>query len=129
MLKNISPKTTLLYSAVLTGGSLAGFFVGSSVSPEDITAVFSETAQNQIAQAGFFFAMAAWIHSGRVKKEIKANFEILTNAINNVADSLREDLRSQSGQINNLSGHVSDLSTRVTVLENQSVKGDIDGNS
>lgn len=109
MTEKKSTKTRLVhYSGWLV--AVAAFTVNADIHPEAIQHFLSEAAQNQITQAGFFFTMAAWIHSGRVKKEIKANFEILTQAINNVADSLREDLKSQSGQIHH-------LATRVTILE------------
>lgn len=57
---------------------------------------FSETAQNEIVKAGFFFMIAAWLHSSRVKKEIRENFISLTEAINNVAKTLRDDLNAQA---------------------------------
>lgn len=67
-----------------------GFLWG--VDPELVKSFLSETAQSQIAQAGFFFTLAAWLHAGRVKKEIARNFEALTNALNSVALALRKDL-------------------------------------
>lgn len=70
-----------------------GFLWG--VDPETVKHFLSETAQSQIAQAGFFFTMAAWLHAGRVKKEIANSFTSLTTAIQEVAQALRKDLESQ----------------------------------
>lgn len=74
-------------------GSSVGFLWG--MDPELIKNFLSETAQSQIAQAGFFFTMAAWLHAGRVKKEIAKNFTALTTAIDGVAQALRRDLDGQ----------------------------------
>jgi len=85
---------------VVTGSVIAiiGAGVGAlfGADPEQLVLILSKTAQSQIAQAGFFFALAAWIHSGKVRKSIDANFGILTTAINNVALTLREDLKKQA---------------------------------
>lgn len=93
--------------------------------PETVSRLFGEAANNQIIQAGFFFTIAAFIHSGQVKREIKANFASLTDAINNVAASLREDLRSHSDKIEKNSYEVRknseelvDLKVRVQNVEN-----------
>jgi len=80
-------KSIGLAAGVSTG---VGFLWG--VDPELVKHFLSETAQSQIAQAGFFFTMAAWLHAGRVKKEIGRNFEALTAALNSMATALRKDL-------------------------------------
>lgn len=81
-------------TAIAGIGAIVGMLFG--VDPEVITKFLSTTAQSQIAQAGFFFTMAAWLHSGRVKKSIGENFQILTTAIDNVAKTLSEDLKKQA---------------------------------
>ena len=108
MFKNI-PLNIKTISVASLGLVLAGF-IGVDVDPNKVSKIFSETAQNQIAQAGFFFTLAAYIHSGRVKKEIKSNFEALTTAINQVAEAFREDLKKHSERLDN-------LASRVEVLE------------
>ncbi len=51
----------------------------------------------------FLFSLAAWIHSGRVKKEIKEQFSSLTDAIHGVE--------------NKLGPAIQHLDFRITVLE------------
>lgn len=106
-------KKLFLYSSAVIGWIGGTVYIGShftfAINPEAIQNFLGEAASNQITQAGFFFSMAAWIHSGRVKKEIKSNFVGLTEAINNVADSLREDLKNHSNKLDNLDSRVKNL--------------------
>lgn len=76
-----------------------GYLLG--LDPSVLFKFITETATNQIAQAGFFFAAAAWIHSGRVKKEIARNFGAMTDAINNVANALSSDLKNHKEILDN----------------------------
>lgn len=76
---------------------------------ETLLNFLSEASRNQITQAGFFFTMAAWLHSGRVKKEIKENFKGLTDSIDNVAKAFKEDLKAHSERLDNLSRRVHSL--------------------
>lgn len=82
---------------------------GAEIKYDQIINVANDVFSSQMTQAGFFFTMAAWLHSGRVKKEIKDNFSSLTNAINNVAESFREDLKKHSERLDNLSVRVGSL--------------------
>ncbi len=41
----------------------------------------SKLVESDLARQVFLFTLAAWIHSGRVKKEIKTQFQSLTDAI------------------------------------------------
>jgi len=105
-----APKTTTVLS--MAGGALAAFaisYFNLDIDRDKVMAVFSDTASNQIAQAGFFFSVAAWLHSGRVKKEIRVNFVALTMAINQVADAFKEDLKRHGDRIDNLSFRVQTL--------------------
>lgn len=98
-----------------------------SLDPTSIAKLMSEAANSQIAQAGFFFTLAAWIHAGRVKKEIAANFQLVTDAINNVAVALRQDLSAQSSRIGGLETKVEEgftkITARVDALEQTKPKG------
>lgn len=112
-------------STSIVGGVFAtlAIKVGSDFAPDQVTKLLSETANNEIARAGFFFIVASWIHSGRVKKEIKLSFTTLTDAINNVATSLREDLKEHLNMIHSLDSQVKILDSRVTKLDgNKSYK-------
>jgi hypothetical protein len=87
----------------------------SGIDHEIIKSFFGEAAGNQMAQAGFFFTMAAWIHAGRVKKEIKSNFLGLTTALNNIADSFREDLKKHSERLDNLSSRIENIENNIQI--------------
>ena len=89
------------------------FLIGLDIA--GFTGVLSAVAQSQIAQMGFFFTLAAWVHSGRVKKEIALHFASLTQAINNVANSLERELAQQS---KTLANH----GKRLETLENVTLK-------
>lgn len=91
--------------------STAGIAFG--IDPETMNFTLQTLAGNQIAQAGFFFSVAAWIHSGRVKKEISKNFTSVTEAINNVASALRTDLEGQKKILEKLDRRVKTLEDKV----------------
>lgn len=80
----------------IVAGFGAGFAYVANLDPSTVVGFMSDAAASEITRAGFFFLVAAWIHSGRMKKEIKANFVSLTDAINNVAVALRKDLEAQA---------------------------------
>ncbi len=113
--------------AIAAGTStLAG--LAYAIDPDLFVRYLSDTAANKIAQFGFLFTLAAWIHSGRVKKEIKENFSIfsaaaeihaksLTDAINNVASALTQDLKIQSHRLAQVESKVDDLHSRIETLE------------
>lgn len=87
--------------AGMSAGLSAGLGFIAAIEPHAILALLSDAANNEVAQAGFFFTLAAWIHSGRVKKEIAKHFNSLTEAINNVAVTLRQDLDKHADVLNN----------------------------
>lgn len=104
-----------------------GFSTGAAflVSPEVIPTLvqaFSDTAQSEIAQAGFFFTIAALLHSGRMKKEIRLNFEALTISIDKVAKAFHDDLKHHSEKIDGLSHRVSSLEIHNDKLDNLAVR-------
>jgi hypothetical protein len=96
--------------ATLGGGTLGVLY---GIDPNSFLTHLSLVSQNQIAQAGFAFTVAAWIHSGRVKQEIKLNFTCLTDALNNLADALRKELKEHSEQLASLRQDVQELQTQV----------------
>lgn len=102
-------KQTLSIAAGLTGGLGIGLGFITGIDPSTIVKFLSDTAGNQIAQAGFFFTMAAWIHSGRVKKEIAKNFSAMTDAINNVATAFSQKLDLHGKMLEELSERVENL--------------------
>jgi hypothetical protein len=101
----IPDKKTVVRTAV--GSGVLGILYGAD--PVAFVQRVTEVAQNQIAQAGFFFTFAAIIHSRAVKKEISAQFSILTTAINGVATALRQDLAGQSNRVDKVESGITEL--------------------
>ena len=110
--KSRAPGKLALILSVFAG--LVGFASGMGISPtpdqvEALSKLFYEATQNQITQAGFFFTLAAWLHAGRVKKEIRENFDSLTTAIDKVALAFRDDLKAHAARLDNLCERVTSL--------------------
>ncbi len=115
---SVIPDKKTMYSVGI-GSSVLGFLYG--LDPATFTHYLSATANNQIAQAGFFFTAAAWLHANKVKKEIKANFSGLTDAINQVASALRQDLSAHANRIDSLVVGQTELKTEVTEIKSRVV--------
>lgn len=79
------------------------------IDPSYLLGLLSDATQKEIVKYGFLFTMAAWIHSSRVKKEIKLNFTSLTEAINNIAVTLREDLEKHGKRLDSIESRVQNL--------------------
>lgn len=77
--------------------------------PEHLTTMMSSAFSNQVTQFTLPFALAAWIHSGRVKKEIKSQFSELISVV-------KADLSIQSERMNNIEKGLTSLTTRVDTL-------------
>lgn len=73
--------------------------------------------QSDVSRFGLAFAFAAWIHSGRVKKEIRSQMENVVSAVDNVAAVLKQDLKSQGDRLGQVENGLDRLSTRVSTLE------------
>lgn len=106
---NIITQKSIIITTVLSVLLVGLVALGAEFDSSAIENFFGDAAKNQIAQAGFFFTAAAWIHSGRVKKEIKENFKSLTLAINQVAEAFKEDLKRHGDRLDNLSYRVTHL--------------------
>lgn len=114
-LPDIITQKSIIITTVTSIIGVALVASGAEINAEGLTNFFNEASKNQIAQAGFFFTCAAWIHSGRVKKEIKENFKSLTLAINQVAEAFKEDLKRHGDRLDNLSyrvKHLEDTNTK-----------------
>lgn len=109
-------RTTVVLSS-LGAGVLTMLGIFGPEHSEEVTKVLSQTAQSQMAQAGFFFTLAAWLHAGRVKKEIRTNFESLTVAITQVAEAFRSDLKAHGQRLDNLANRVESLEERTKPIE------------
>ena len=113
---NITKKhITLATFTLIVSVASYGFIEPANI--ETLTSFMSKGMQSQFAQMSFAFTLAAWVHSGRVKKEIKSNFDGLTSAINAVADAFRKDLEAQSHVLQDTTNLLAATISRVEVLE------------
>lgn len=85
--------------------------------PDHIATLFGSALQSQVTQFGIAFSMAAWIHSGRMKKEIANQLSGITAALNKLGEALRQDLKIQSDRIEKVENGVNELKVRVINLE------------
>lgn len=86
-----------------------------------LTDFISPIIEHDVTKWTLAFSIAAWLHSGRVKKEIKTQFVGIVDSINNLGVALRNDMNSQSDRIINVEQGVNKLTDRVSLLENKDV--------
>lgn len=110
---NKRPLIATLFSSLFVGIA-SGAAMVSPETAEHVIKSLSDASQSQIAQAGFFFTLAAIIHSGRMKKEIRSNFEALAVSIDKVAAAFRDDLKSHGERLDNLAVRVASLESNNT---------------
>jgi hypothetical protein len=84
---------------------------------DTLKSVLGDVLSTEIAKFGIGFTIAAWLHAGRMKKEIRSQFSSLTSAIENLGLALRQDLKSQSERLEKAEGKVNQLVDRVDALE------------
>lgn len=110
---------------VMAGSSviavLAGYGLLDPSKVEPLTKLLSDTAQSSIAQTGFYFIVAAWIHSGRLKREIKSNFSSLTLAITEATTALKKEIELQGKLIGQQGEILANTIGRVETLESVTV--------
>lgn len=93
-------------------GAIVGASVVMIMSPDLIESLvkhLSDASQNKFTQDCFIFSLAAAIHSGRMKKEIRASFESLSLSIDKVAEAFRADLEVHGKKLDNLAERVTSL--------------------
>lgn len=100
-------------TAAVTG--TAGVLYG--INPQAFMQHASDIANNQIAQAGFFFTLAAFIHAGRVKTEIRAAFSSLTDSINSLGTTLSQQLKNHESMLSDHKEKLDKLGEAVTELQ------------
>lgn len=71
----------------------------------------SEAAHHQVVQSGFLFTLAAFIHAGRVKKEIATQFSALTASI----DKLVEVMKTHSERLDNVEKEVGTIKQTLNI--------------
>lgn len=84
---------------------------------ELISHLFGTAIGSQVAQFGVAFSIAAWIHAGRVKKEIAAQLSGIKDAVNDLSAALRQDLEKQSQRISQIDARVSKIEGLKTTTE------------
>lgn len=82
------------------------------VSPDVVMPLVGQIMQQQVTQFGIAFSLAAWIHSGRVKKEIASQLNGIRTAVNDLAAALRQDLVAQSERISKIETRVSRIESK-----------------
>jgi hypothetical protein len=95
---------------------------------ETLRLILGEALGSQVAQFCLAFTIAAYIHSGRVKNEIKTQISFLVSALDNLGDALKQDLKSQHDRIENVETGVNKLTNRVAALEIVKTSGGTNGN-
>lgn len=88
-----------LFRKLMIFTSVVGTSLVAILSPDLIESLIkhvSVAGQSQFARDCFIFSLAAVLHAGRMKKEIRSNFESLTVSIDKVAIAFHEDLKSHS---------------------------------
>lgn len=107
--------------AGMVGGGLGlGFWYG--VAPESFIQHLSMIAQNQIAQAGFFFTLAAWLHAGRVKSEIRSAFSSLTESIDSLGATLSQQLQDHATKLSDHEKKLAFMASQLSQFEPQATK-------
>jgi hypothetical protein len=103
----MTKKEKLGWLAATVGSGIMALLNPDTV--ESFIKQFGDASQNQFAKNIFIFSLAAVIHSGRMKKEIRSNFQMLTDAIERATAALRKDLSNQQLIIDDLRGRVQTL--------------------
>ncbi len=88
---------------------------------DNLPALLNAALASQVTQFGIAFSIAAFIHAGRMKKEIAFQMSNISLAVNNLATALRQDLASQAERL-------AEVEVRVNNIENHKpTKGEING--
>jgi hypothetical protein len=93
------------------------------VDPGQVQGLLNDALSHQVTQFTIAFSIAAWLHSGRVKKEIKNQLSGIATSLDDVAKALRQDLQAQSTRIAAIEHGIGDIIVRVDKLENVKPKG------
>ena len=91
----------------------------ASIDPDAVMQLLSKTMSHQVTQFTISFTIAAWLHSSRVKTEIKNQFASVVSSIDGVTQALRQDLSAQAQRIGNIENGMTRLATRVDNLESK----------
>lgn len=87
------------------------------IDPEIIIGLLGEAFASDFMRSGAAFALAAWIHSARVRKEIRSQMEPLTQSIKDLGAALRQDLAVLSERTGKVEEGLTNLKDRVKTIE------------
>lgn len=76
---------------------------------DTIQIFLSAALTHQVTQFTFAFSIAAWIHSGRMKKEIASQVIGIKNSIDGVTMALKDEILNQSSRIGYIEKRVENL--------------------
>lgn len=113
-------KLTAFYK--ITGLTLVASGVFYGIAPKDFTEMATDIFGQQFTHYTVAFAIAAWIHSGQVKKEIASLSDKVVASIDSVTSALKQDLAVQAKRIGSIETGLINLSTRVDNLETKKTK-------
>jgi hypothetical protein len=113
-LKDVKTPAVVSIIGILTAGSTLAL---SPETAEFVTKYLSDAGQNQFTRDLIIFSLAAAIHSGRMKKEIRTNFETLVVAIDKVSTTLREDLKKHRDKLDGLEVQVTAQGVEIDKLK------------
>lgn len=92
------------------------------VDPDKALSLLNAALSHEVTQFSLAFGLAALIHAHQVKKEIANQMSQITEAVRDVAKTLREDLAEQSRRIGFIEDGVNQLQSRVESLEKEKKK-------
>ena len=87
------------------------------VDPEVVQSFVSDALSKQVTQFSIAFAMAAWIHANKVKKEIAAQGEGFRKVLLDIVSALRQDLTAQQETLAKLVETVNAFDARIKAIE------------
>lgn len=84
-------------------------FLFNLVDPTIFEAWAQDALSHQFTQMTIAFALAAWIHGNKVKKEIKLAFKGLTSSIDNIAIKMTHEMAGIKREIHILNERVDNI--------------------
>lgn len=69
----------------------------------------SSAMSHDVTKWTIAFCIAAWVHSGQVKRELRKQFTVIATSMDNLGIAIRKDMSDQARRIENLTGRVDQL--------------------
>lgn len=81
-------------------------FLESLISTETIKNILGEAASSEFARTCMIFALAAFVHARQVRKEIRAQFELLVSVLRDDLEGQRKVLGLHAVRLDNIELHL-----------------------